>query len=551
MRFFRSAQHESWESEVLPKAFGKAYEPGHCGAIAASTTMSTAGVRVMEVGGELLHIDGATASWAFLNRREAALYAGLHGSTVGELLTRWPADATGAAQDFVASLYRRGLLALDGCQAVDSTMFDDGPNTEDSHLVELLVTEKCNLACGYCLAGATPKMPTMSREIGERAIDLAYRMNEAQRFAFEFSGGEPFLQFKLVRHLTEYLLNHPDRRGREVELSAQTNATVLDEEKILWAKANSVRLGVSIDGDPASHDLSRPQVNGKGSFEKVIRGIDMMQRHGVAFGVLVVLNRSNVHSAQALIDFLADNGLYSVKVNAVAFLGAGRDNWDSYGLEQEEILHYYQALLELSVQQRHPLYEATVATMCQYLVSKQRNNRCMRSHCGAGTSFQCVSAKGEAFPCGRATQSPGLAFANVLDEERSLSDAARANEHVQSILTRRPDEVGCGTCEVRQLCQSGCAVQAYERYGSVREKTPECHFFKELYPYLMRWLSHDEAAFRHLNQVGYFRAPAERVDINFVPESQPSSAFGFAQVEPPKRGPKARLAILPSAGGIS
>ena len=549
MRFVRSVEHEAWESGALPERFGKAYAPLAPVSLSPSARLGTAGVEVLDVGGERLHIEPRTASWAFLNRREAALYASLDRRPFGELAARWPADAALSAADFVAVLHQRGLLTVDGRAAVDRRVFADGSNTVDPHLVELLVTEKCNLACGYCLAGANPKMPTMSEEVGRRAVDLAFRMSEAPSFAFEFSGGEPFLHFKLMQTLTEYILGHPDRGGRDVSLSAQTNGTLLDEERIRWARDNAVTIGVSIDGDPASHDVSRPQVNGKGSFAKVIRGIDLLQRHQVRFGVLVVLNRGNAKSAQGLVDFLVDNGLYSVKVNPMAFLGTGRDNWDALGLEDGEVIDYFLRLMEIVVGQGHPLYEASIATMCQYLVSKQRNNRCMRSHCGAGTSFQCVSASGEVFPCGRATQSPALAFAKVLETDVSLSEAARGSAHVQQILRRRPEDVGCGSCAVRELCQSGCAVQAYERYGSVRHKTPECAFFKTLYPYLMRWLSYDAAAFDHLNRVGYFAAPAELVALDALPERDAAPAFG-PSVGPAYTAPRAsaRLPILASAG---
>jgi uncharacterized protein len=547
MRFVRSVEHEAWEATALPEQYGKRYAPLSPVTLRPGTRLGAAGVEVLDVGGERLHIHAGTASWAFLNRREAALFASLDRRPFGELAARWPSDARLPADEFVAVLHQRGLLTLDGQRAVDERVFADGPNSEAPHLVELLVTEKCNLACGYCLAGASPKMPTMSEEVGKKAVDLAFRMSEASRFAFEFSGGEPFLQFPLMQRLTAYILSHPERRGREVALSAQSNATLLDEPKIKWAKENDVTIGVSIDGDPASHDKSRPQVNGKGSFAKVIRGIDLLQRYGVRFGVLVVLNRANVGSAQGLMDFLAENGLYSVKVNPVAFLGTGRENWDAFGLEDGEIIEYFLRLMDIVVGQGHPLYEATLATMCQYIVSKQRNNRCMRSHCGAGTSFQCVSASGEVFPCGRATQSPALAFARVLETDVSLSEAARKSEHVQSILQRRPEDVGCGGCAVRELCQSGCAVQAFERFGTVRHKTPECAFFKTLYPYLMRRLSYDADTFTHLNRVGYFQAPAERVDVDVLPEDAAVAEYRPAS-PPPATRPPARLPILSTAG---
>lgn len=537
MHFVRSATHESWERELLPSEHGKRYAPLTPAPIYDRSIMSTLGVQLMQVDGAQLAIEPETASWSFLSAREAALFRSLHGRPFGELRQRWPLDAQASAKEFVNGLYRRGLVFVDGHRSVDPAVFADGPNTTEPHLVELLVTEKCNLACPYCLAGATPKMPSMSEEIGKRAIDLAFAMEEAPSFNFEFSGGEPFLRFDLMRTLTEHIQKHPQRKGRPVKIGAQTNATLLTEERLRWAKDNEITIGVSLDGDPQSHDMSRPQVNGRSSFGKVIQGLDLLQRLSVPFGVLVVLNRSNVHSAQALVDFLVDNGLHSVKINPIAFLGAGRQNWDAFGLTDDEVVNYFVRFAELVVEQRHPIYEATLATMFQHLVSKQRQNRCMRGHCGAGTSFQCINAEGQIFPCGRATQSEALAFGDVLTSSGSLSQLARKNSYVQQIAERRPHDVECGSCPVRQMCQAGCAVQAFERFGTVKHKTPECSFFKTLYPKLMRWLSYDGTAFDHLNRVGYFQAPAERIDWSILPEQHapPPTKLSAAFVpSPPK-----------------
>jgi radical SAM protein with 4Fe4S-binding SPASM domain len=510
MRWYSSPELERFERAMLPHNFGKRYEPLGPVTLRPDCVLGTRGVDLIELDGETLAIAPESASWVFLTARERQLFEQMDGLRVGELAARLAASgAQLSAAELAGTLFRRGVVTVDGQRSVSDDVLEDSHNTREQHLVELLLTEKCNLACGYCLAGANPRMPTMTEEIGKRSVDLAYRMGEAELLTFEFSGGEPFLQFGLMRRLVDYIQTHPDRRGRTVSLTVQTNATQLDEERVKFLADHGMSVGVSLDGDPESHNWSRPQVNGKESFSKVIRGIDLLQRHNVGFGALIVLNRSNVGSAQRLIDFLVDNGIHSLKLNPVAFLGTGRQNWDEFGLEQREIIDYFKTFSRLLVEQGHLIREANLFTMLNFIVSKQRQTRCMRGHCGAGTSFQAINAKGDIFPCGRATQSPGLTLGNVATETGSLSDPGRRHEQIVAIGKRRPRDLeDCDHCAYRQLCQSGCSAQAFEKYGTVRHKTPECSFFKTLYPYLMRWLSFDAPAFAHFEASGYFDGPA-------------------------------------------
>lgn len=518
MRAVLAASREAAEAAAIPPRWAKAYAPFGAVSLGDDTVLDAGEVELFRLAGEPVAIVPDSASWAFLTEREAALVEGLATPrSFGSLRAAWPADAPGSPEDFAAALFRRGLLRVGGTVAVDRTIFDDGPNYDEGNLVELLLTEKCNLACGYCLAGTHPNMPTMAPEVARAAVDRAFAMSEAKSITFEFSGGEPFMQFPLMRELADYALTHPRRNGTSVHFCVQTNLTLLDDERVEWLGRYQVAVGVSLDGDPSQHDRSRPTLAGKPSFRKVLHGLDLLQKHGVPFGALVVLNRFNAGNARQLVEFLLDNEIRAVKINPIAYLGTGRAAWDEYGLSGEEAVAYFRDLLELLVAERHRIREDNLATMCRYLVSKARSTRCMRTHCGAGESFQCVSASGDVYPCGRSTQTPAWKMGNVLETAASLSDLGRANPFVQQIRVRRPRDLeGCVSCPYRQLCQAGCSAEAYERYGTVRHRTPECHFFKTLYPHLMRRLAFDPAATGWLASCGYFGGDAEVAEQVFA-----------------------------------
>lgn len=504
MRYLVQPDLSDREAVLLP-ARGKHYAPSGAVTLPDGAWLRREGTSVLDVSGELLAVHADTASWAFLEPEEETLFQRADGTSVGALAASYEGPRA-EVHDLVARLWRRGLLTVDGTRSVHDDVLRDGSDLQDEgHLVELLLTERCNLGCTYCLAGTRPDMPVMSDETGRRAIDLAWQMSEAPAITFEFSGGEPFMRFDLMRELTTYAREHPLRRGRGVWFCVQTNATLLDERRVRWLRDNEVVVGVSLDGDPASHDVSRPTVSGRGSFSRVQRGLRLLREAEVPFGVLVVLNRSNAASAERLLDFLGQYGIRHVKVNPVSYLGTARRSWDAVGLSQEDVVAYLQDLVQLVVQRGDDVVEDNLRAMLEHVLSKRRATRCLRRTCGAGDTFQTVAADGSLYPCGRTTQTPAMRLAGVGDHLASLSAPARDNVFIGQIRRRRPEDLdGCATCDYRQLCQAGCSAQAFERYGTVRHRTPECHTNKTLYPWLLRWLCFNPPAVQQLNRAGWF-----------------------------------------------
>ena len=521
MRYFYAPELEYHESRGMPLLFGKRYAPDAAVTLTPEVVVDTRTTDLLDVDGEILAVEPDGASWSFLNPREAEVVKDLVGGrSLRWLMDHWPTEAPRRPEELVTALYQRGLATLNGQRSVDARMFEDSHNTRDKNLVELLLTEKCNLACGYCLAGTKPDMPSMTWEIAQRTIDLAFDMNEADNISFQFSGGEPFMRYDLMKRAVDYIERHPGTFGRQVYFSIQTNGTLLNDERIQWCKDHEIQIGLSIDGTADAQNKARPYVNGKPSYDRVMEGLKLLQKNGVCFGAIVVLSRANLGRAQDLVDFMLGNGINAIKLNPIAYIGTGRDNWHDLGLTQDEITEYVQQLVEIVARDKVLLNEANVASMLTHVISKQRSTRCLRGHCGAGRTFQAINAAGDIHPCGRGTQTPAMKMGNVLTETRSLSHPAREHALIQQIETRRPKGLDdCVTCSFRELCQAGCSVEAYERYGTVRHKTPECDYSMAMYPYLMRRLAFDGPAVEHFSTCHYF-AQGQRVELvaqDFLP----------------------------------
>ena len=160
----------------------------------------------------------------------------------------------------------------------------------------------CNLACEYCYylekKNLYPKTPgtgmlEMSDEILEEYIRQYLDSQTMSQTLFTWHGGEA-----LMRPLSFYKnvmrLQKKYGRGRQIDNCIQTNATLLNAEWCQFFRDNGWLVGVSIDGPERIHDRYRHNLRGRGSFVKVMAGIELLNRYGVEWNALAVVNDLNV-----------------------------------------------------------------------------------------------------------------------------------------------------------------------------------------------------------------------------------------------------------------
>lgn len=152
-----------------------------------------------------------------------------------------------------------------------------------SHLI-LKVTDFCNFECKYCIysdsssINALADRKEMKWRIAKASIDYFFRINNSSKRTsrygiktISFYGGEPLLNFKLIRHSVEYIKNlkHNDR----IEFNITTNASLINESILSFLLNNNIKLLISIDGPMDEHDKCRIDKAGRGTFTKVFNNI--------------------------------------------------------------------------------------------------------------------------------------------------------------------------------------------------------------------------------------------------------------------------------------
>lgn len=173
------------------------------------------------------------------------------------------------------------------------------------------VSGACNLRCAYCYYAGKETLlgqgaGRMSHEVLEAYIERSLAMHGRDAVVeFAWHGGEPTLA-GLSFYEEAVRLERKHGRGRLVRNSMQTNATLLTDAWCRFFRDNDFAIGVSIDGPEALHNACRKGADGSGSFEAVMAGVRLLERHRVPFAALTTINRFNMEHPLEVYRFLRE-----------------------------------------------------------------------------------------------------------------------------------------------------------------------------------------------------------------------------------------------------
>lgn len=180
----------------------------------------------------------------------------------------------------------------------------------------------CNLACDYCYyleksnLYKDSKRHLISDELLEKFIKEYIEMQVSDSVLFTWHGGEPML--RPVKFYEKALkLQQKYAGGKQIDNCFQTNGTLITDEWARFFKKNNFLVGVSIDGTQEMHDSYRRSRYGKPSWEQVIRGIKTLNRHGVMWNAMAVVNDFNVKQPLEFYHFFKDIGCQYIQFTPI------------------------------------------------------------------------------------------------------------------------------------------------------------------------------------------------------------------------------------------
>lgn len=180
----------------------------------------------------------------------------------------------------------------------------------------------CNLACDYCYYLEKSKLYNtgtrhcMSDTLLETFVRDYIAMQSSPAVLFTWHGGEPMLR---PIHFYERALELQRKyaNGKQIDNAFQTNGTLITDEWARFFRRNNFLVGVSIDGPEEVHDEYRRSRGGRGSWKQVMRGIRILNRHGVEWNAMAVVNDYNVEDPLAFYHFFKEIGCHFVQFTPI------------------------------------------------------------------------------------------------------------------------------------------------------------------------------------------------------------------------------------------
>lgn len=331
----------------------------------------------------------------------------------------------------------------------------------------------CNLNCTYCyyldkadIYGKELKMPL---EVLEKSIKEYLEINDSEEITFDWHGGEPLLLgLEYFEKIVE--LQKKYKGGKKIFNTVQTNATLLNPDFASFFKNNNFLLGVSIDGPQGVHDKYRKDKEGDPTFDKVLKGIELLHRYGVDFNTLTTINKASEGRGLEVYDFLKRIGsrymqfmpvveYVNKKTNKItspddedAMLTSWSVSPVEYGRFMCEIFDYWVGndVGEYFVN----LFDSTLANYCG-----MNPGTCVYSEtCGANA---IVEHNGDIYPCDHYVY-PKYKLGSI--KTMSLNVIVGSNEMTEFGINKRnmlPSE--CLRCRYYFACHGECPKHRFDK----------------------------------------------------------------------------------------
>ncbi len=328
----------------------------------------------------------------------------------------------------------------------------------------LHIAHSCNLNCAYCFASQGKyhgERALMSFEVGRRALDFLIENSGTRRnLEVDFFGGEPLMNFDVVKQLVAYARSVEKQAGKNFRFTLTTNGMLIDDDVIDFANRECVNVVLSLDGRKEIHDRYRVDYAGNGSFDKIVPKFQKLvaARGGKDYYMRGTFTHANPDFLED-IRVMLDLGFTELSMEPVV---CAPD--DPAALTEEDfpiVCAQYEQLAELMLQ-RHR--EGRPFTFYHYMIDL-KGGPCIYkriSGCGSGTEYMAVTPWGDLYPCHQFVGDEHYLLGNVFD---GVSNRAAQQEFASCNVYAREE---CRDCWARLYCSGGCAANAYHATGSVK-----------------------------------------------------------------------------------
>ena len=370
------------------------------------------------------------------------------------------ADIDGILDD-VAQMKADGTLFSEDIYA--DVAFDFKARSTVVKALCLHVTHDCNLACRYCFAEEGEyhgQRALMSFEVGKQALDfLIENSGNRTNLEVDFFGGEPLMNWDVVKQLVEYGRSREAETGKRFRFTVTTNGVLLNDEMMDFINREMHNVVLSIDGRKQVNDFMRPFRSGKGSYDLILPKFKKMaeSRNQQQYYVRGTYTHHNLDFSEDVLH-LADEGFEQISVEPVVAPSTA-----DYAIQEADIpalCHEYEKLAEAILARRRA---GNGFNFFHFMIDLSGGPCVYKriSGCGAGTEYLAVTPWGDLYPCHQFVGNTDFLLGNVKDG--IVNTELRDRFKMVNVYAKDT----CRDCFSKFDCSGGCAANAYNFTGDI------------------------------------------------------------------------------------
>ncbi|MBR3760709.1 MAG: thioether cross-link-forming SCIFF peptide maturase [Ruminococcus sp.] len=327
----------------------------------------------------------------------------------------------------------------------------------------LNIAHDCQLRCKYCFAstgdfGQGRKLMTL--ETGKHAIDfLLENSGDRTNLELDFFGGEPLMNFKVVKQIVEYARSREAEYNKKFRFTITTNGLLLDDEKIEFINKEMSNVVLSIDGRKEINDYFRVLPNGQGCYDMILPKYKKLVegRGDKEYYVRGTFTNKNLDFSNDVFA-LYEAGFDQISIEPV--VGEG----DEYALTEKELHAVFKEYENLANRILENEKKGGKFNFFHFMIDLDQGPCAIKRlrGCGCGNDYVAITPDGDIYPCHQFVGMEEYKMGNI--DEGTFNQEMKAdfaNCHVYS----KPE---CRKCWAKFYCSGGCNANNYQYVGDVR-----------------------------------------------------------------------------------
>ncbi|MGN0160490.1 MAG: thioether cross-link-forming SCIFF peptide maturase [Lachnospiraceae bacterium] len=327
----------------------------------------------------------------------------------------------------------------------------------------LHIAHDCNLACRYCFAEEGEyhgRRALMSFEVGKKALDFLVKNSGTRKnLEVDFFGGEPLMNFEVVKQLVEYGRSIEEANNKKFRFTLTTNGVLLNDDILEFANKEMGNIVLSVDGRKEVHDKMRPTRNGKGSYDIIMPKFKKVaeSRNQNNYYVRGTFTHHNLDFSKDVLS-LADEGFEQISMEPVVAKPT-----EDYAIREEDLPQIFEEYDKLAAELAKRKKEGRGFNFFHFMIDLD-GGPCIykrMSGCGSGCEYLAVTPWGDFYPCHQFVGEEKFLMGNV---DEGIVHPEIADEFRGCNVYSKEE---CKNCFARFFCSGGCAANSYNFNGHI------------------------------------------------------------------------------------